>query len=60
MMDWADRQAETIVDAFLAYQGENDVLRLRRVIAVALCRAAEMGRAGKTPDTMMRVFPESG
>jgi hypothetical protein len=59
MMDWADRQAETIVDAFLAYRGTHDLLRLQRAIAAALCRAKEVGEAGKSPETMM-LFRENG
>jgi hypothetical protein len=56
-MDWADRQAETIVDDFLSYRGPNDLLWLQRAIAAALCRAKEAGQAGTSPEAMM-TFPE--
>ena len=51
MEDWADREAENILDAFLAYKGPDDLLVLQRAIAAVLCRVYEMGRHGKTPDT---------
>ena len=41
--DWADKQADAIVNAFLADDQPEDLLRLERAIAVAL-RAAYEGR----------------
>ena len=51
MENWAEQEAEKILDAFLAYKGPDDLLLLQRAIAAVLCRAYEMGRHGKTPDT---------
>jgi hypothetical protein len=53
MEDWAERKAEKILDAFLAYEGPDDLLLLQQAIAAELNRAYEMGRNGKTPDTTL-------
>jgi hypothetical protein len=50
---WADREAETILDAFLAYEGPDDLVLLQQGIVAALFRAYESGRDGETPDTSM-------
>ena len=51
LMDtWAEREAETIIDAFVAYEGPDDLLRLQHAIAAALHRAFEIGCRGKMPD----------
>jgi len=47
MSDWAEQQAETIVDAFVADQGPEDLLRLQQAIANALRRAYERGKQEK-------------
>jgi len=42
--DWAEQEAETIVDAFVADTSASDLLRLQERIAAALRRAFERGR----------------
>lgn len=39
MRDWADVEAELIVDTFVADQASDDLLRLQLAIADALLRA---------------------
>ncbi len=51
MKDWAEREAEKILDAFLAYEGPDDFLLLQEDIAAALSRTYEMASHGKTPST---------
>jgi hypothetical protein len=58
-MDWADQYAATIVDAFLAYPGTNDLVELQRAIAAALCRAHALGKTGQVPDTILKLFDDS-
>lgn len=53
MENLVDREAEKILDAFLAYKGPDNLLLLQRAVAAALCRAYEMARPGKTPDIDM-------
>lgn len=56
MMDnWAEREAEKIIDAFVAYDGPDDFLQLQQAIAAALCRAFEIGCHGKMPDMPLDV-----
>ena len=50
MPDWADREAEHIVDKFVAYEGPDDLLRLQQSIAAAL-RAARSSDPNAPPDT---------
>ena len=54
--DWADREAEKLLDAFLAYEGSDDLVLLQQAIVGVICRAYEMGRDGKTAET--NIFPE--
>ena len=54
--DWADREAEKLLDAFLAYEGSDDLVLLQQAIVGVICRAYEMGRDGKTTET--NIFPE--
>jgi hypothetical protein len=58
-MDWTDRQAETIVDAFLAYRGTNDLLRCNGQLLRRSAGPKEVGQAGKSPEIMM-LFRENG
>lgn len=44
MDDRAEKEAERIVDAFVADQGPEDLLRLQQTIAAALRRAFERGK----------------
>jgi len=39
-MDWADQQAENIIDDFVAYDGPDDLLRLQESIALAIRQAS--------------------
>ena len=45
MTGWAEKQAEAIVDAFLADGEPDDLLRLEQAIVKALGLAYERGRA---------------
>lgn len=47
MADWAEQQAEAIVDTFVADQGPEDLLRLQQAIANALRQAYERGKREK-------------
>jgi hypothetical protein len=51
MADWADREAEKILDAFLAYEGPDDLLMLQHELVAAQRFAFEMGCLGKALDT---------
>jgi hypothetical protein len=44
MEDWAEKEAEVIVDAFVADESSSDLLNLQGAIANALRRAYESGR----------------
>jgi hypothetical protein len=44
MTDWAEKQADAIVDDFVADEGPDDLLRLQQAIANALRLAYEQGR----------------
>lgn len=48
--DWAHTEAEKIVNAFLAYEGSDDLLLLQQAIAAALSLSYQRGRDGTTPD----------
>lgn len=50
MTDWADMEAESIVDTFVADQAPDDLLRLHLAIADALRRAFEQGRKETRPN----------
>ena len=50
MSNWADMEAELIVDTFVADQASDDLLRLQLRSADALLRAFEKGRKEKGPD----------
>ena len=52
MESWADKEAEKMLDDFVAYEGADDLLRLQQAIARALCRAYEAGKAGEEPDQL--------
>jgi hypothetical protein len=41
--DWAEEEAEAIVDKFVADQGPDDLLRLQNAIAAALRKAKAYG-----------------
>ena len=43
--DWAEGEAEAIVDQFVADERPDDLLRLQTAIAVALRKAYDKGRA---------------
>jgi hypothetical protein len=43
--DWAEEEAEAIVDRFVADEGPDDLLRLQTAIAAALRNAYDKGRA---------------
>lgn len=45
LTSWAKKQAEVIVDTFLADSAPDDLLRLEQAIAAALRRACERGQA---------------
>ncbi|WP_447979348.1 hypothetical protein [Candidatus Nitrospira bockiana] len=44
MTDWAEKEAEAIVDSFVADESSADLLRLQQAIAEALRRAYEQGQ----------------
>ena len=48
MEDWADKEAEAIVDRFVADESSADLLRLQQSIAEALRAAYEKGRETKS------------
>jgi hypothetical protein len=48
MEDWADKEAEAIVDRFVADESAADLLRLQQSIAQALRAAYEKGREAKS------------
>jgi hypothetical protein len=50
MVAWVDRGAERIVDAFVADEGPDDLLRLQRAIANAMGHAYEVGIKEKILD----------
>ena len=47
MEDWAEKEAEPIVDRFVADESSADLLRLQQFIAEALRASYERGRAHK-------------
>ena len=47
----ASRKKEKIIDAFVSYEGSDDLLKLQQAIATALCRAFELGSKGRSPDS---------
>ena len=47
---------KNLLDAFLAYEGSDDLVLLQQAIVGVICRAYEMGRDGKTAET--NIFPE--
>lgn len=53
MQDWAEREAEKIVDAFLAYQGTGDLVMLQSKIIAAQNFPSEMGCLSNALDTPM-------
>jgi len=52
MKQWAELEAGKILDAFAAYDGPDDLLRLQGAIARALCHFYEMGRDQSRSTTM--------
>ncbi|MGQ0810612.1 MAG: hypothetical protein ACT4OO_05230 [Nitrospiraceae bacterium] len=44
MIDWSEKQAEAIVDAFMDDEGPEDLLKLKQAIVDALRLAYERGR----------------
>jgi hypothetical protein len=42
--DWAEKEAETIIDRFVSDESSADLLSLQQSIAAALCRAYDKGR----------------
>lgn len=44
MKDWAELKAEALIDAFVADEGPDDLLRLQVAIAEALRDAYERGK----------------
>ena len=44
MKDWADQEAEKILDEFVANEGSDDLLKLHEAIVRALYQAYEMGK----------------
>ena len=48
MEDWADKEAEGIVDRFVEDESSADLLRLQQSIAQALRAAYEKGKREKT------------
>jgi hypothetical protein len=44
MNHWAELEAEKIVDAFVAYEGPDDLLKLQTAIARTLFHFYELGR----------------
>ena len=44
MKQWAELEAEKIVDAFVAYDGPDDLLKLQAAIARTICHFYELGR----------------
>ena len=44
MKQWAELEAEKIVDAFVAYEGPDDLLKLQTAIAHTLFHCYELGR----------------
>ena len=42
--EWADREAETILDTFMTYDSSDDLLKLHRLIAESISRASEVGQ----------------
>lgn len=50
MESWPEKEAEKILDDFVASEGADDLLKLQQAIARALCHAYESGKAGKQPD----------
>jgi len=49
IQEWAETEAERIIDAFVSYEGSDDLLKLQQAVAAALCRAYEMGAEGTKP-----------
>jgi hypothetical protein len=47
MEDWATKEAERILDAFMASEGSDDLLKLQIAIAEALRQAYESGQSGE-------------
>ena len=46
MSDWAEKQAESIIDAFVADESSADLLHLQQMIAEALRMAGGNGSPG--------------
>jgi len=44
MKDWADQEAEKILDEFVANAGPDDLLKLHEAIVRALCQAYDRGK----------------
>ncbi len=53
MEDWAEQEAEKILDAFFSSEGPDDLLLLQQAIAAELSRAYKIGRQGKPPHADM-------
>jgi hypothetical protein len=58
-MEYPEQEAEKIVDAFLAYEGPDDLSLLQREVVAAVKFAYEMGCFGKAlaPHTAPRRLP---
>ena len=48
MEDWAEQEAEAIVDRFVGDESSADLLRLQQSIAEALCAAYYRGQEAKS------------
>jgi hypothetical protein len=48
MTDWAEQQAEAIIDAFMADESSADLLHLQQMIEEALRRAYDHANPGTT------------
>jgi hypothetical protein len=59
-MEYSEQEAEKIVDAFLAYEGLDDLSSLQREVVAAVKFAYEMGCLGKALDihTAPRRLPQ--
>ena len=53
--EWAETEAERILDSFVSYEGSDDLLKLEQAIAAALCRAYEMGTERGKPKQPLRL-----
>lgn len=59
MNDWAEQEAEALVDRFVADESSADLLRLQQSIARALKAAYEKGRAQKEGGDEPHIFRAS-